>query len=90
MRPHWQVLSKLSNIAADKSNDSGYPVRMQPILAHLKLLTDKALKRGDRQAASLANSLGSYQNLIADYESARPYIEQALAIRKKVLGEEHP
>ena len=36
------------------------------------------------------NNLGLLLKLQGDYAAARPYYERALAIRKKVLGEEHP
>jgi tetratricopeptide (TPR) repeat protein len=76
--------------AANIVNNNGYPVRMLPLLVHLRVLTDQALKRGDRIAAGLANSLGYYLQMVADNAGARPYYEQALAINRKVLGEEHP
>jgi tetratricopeptide (TPR) repeat protein len=83
-------VEKAVSSAASDANISGYPSRMRPVLAHLKYLTDLALKRGDEQAANIANNLGYYLEVIADYAGARPYYEQALAIRRKVLGEEHP
>ena len=76
--------------AAKIVNNSGYSSRMLPQLAHLRVLTDQALRRRDKIAADLANSLGNYLQMVADYAGARPYYEQALAIRRKVLGEEHP
>ena len=76
--------------AANIVDNSGYPARMLPLLAHLRAITDQALQRRDKIAADLANSLGYYLQMIADYISARPYYEQALAINRKVLGEEHP
>jgi tetratricopeptide (TPR) repeat protein len=76
--------------AAEEANNSGYPARMLPVLAHLKYLTDQALKRNDAQAARLANEFGYYLDAIADYPGARPYYEQAVVIKRKVLGEEHP
>jgi tetratricopeptide (TPR) repeat protein len=76
--------------AAVDANRSGYPARMRPVLAHLKHLTDQALKERDKQAARLANELGYYLEVIADYPVARSYYQQALAINRKVLGEEHP
>ena len=83
-------VEKAVDYAARNANHSGYPARMQPLLAHLKFLTDQALARGDEQAAGLANSLGFYAVGIGDYTGARPYFEQALEIRRKALGEQHP
>ncbi len=64
--------------------------RMPMILPHLKYLTDKALVRKDTLAARLANELGYYLDVVSDYEGARSYYRQALAINRRVLGEEHP
>ena len=83
-------VEKAVNNAASEANKSGNPDHMQPILVHLKQLTDQAIKRGDEQAARLASNLGYYLDTIADYAGARSYYEQALAINKKVLGEQHP
>ncbi len=92
-RPIEAALQADEQAVSDKAyeaNESGYPSRMQPLLAHLKYLTDRALKREDERSAALAINLGYYLRMIADYAGARPYYEQALAIRRKVQGEEHP
>jgi len=78
------VLSTVSDI-----HKSGDPGKIQQILMHLKQLTDQAIKRGDTLAAGLANNLGYYLEEITDYPGARYYYEQALAIYRKSLGEEH-
>lgn len=57
---------------------------------HLRFVADQALEREDETGADLCNALGYHLNAIGDYDPARPYLEQALEIRKKVLGEEHP
>ena len=82
-------VEKAVDNAAIDANNSGYPVRMLPLLSHLKHITDQALKREDQQAARLANALGYYLDMIADYASAQPYYERALAINKKILGDEN-
>ncbi len=92
-RPIEAALQADEQAVSDKAyeaNESGYPSRMQPLLAHLKYLTDRALKREDERSAALAINLGYYLDMIADYAGALSYLEQALAIHKKVLGEEHP
>jgi CHAT domain-containing protein/Tfp pilus assembly protein PilF len=40
--------------------------------------------------ASSLNNLGTQLLLLEDLTGARPYLEQALAIRRRVLGENHP
>ena len=82
------VEEEISNVASE-ANQSGYPFRMQDVLAHLRFLADRGLSREDELAARLANELGYYLNTIADYIGARLYLEQALTIRRKLLGEEH-
>gem|GEM_PF-559213 len=76
--------------SAIAANQSGYPARMRPLLVHLKLLTDQALKNKNKRAARLADELGYYLEANADYPGARSYYLQAMEINRKVLGEEHP
>ena len=38
----------------------------------------------------MCNGLGYHLNAIGDLSAARPYYEQALAIRRQVLGDQHP
>jgi len=76
--------------AAAASDQSGNPFRVWPILAHMGYITDHALLRGDRLATRLAGYFGVCLYMIADYASAKPYYEQALAINRRVLGEENP
>jgi tetratricopeptide (TPR) repeat protein len=50
-----------------------------------------ARELGDRRGEGKALfNLGNIYAALGDYVGARPYYEQALAIRRKVLGEEHP
>ena len=84
-----QVEQAVSAATSD-ANKSGDHARMQPLLTHLKHLTDQALKRMDEQAAKLSSNLGYYLGTIADYSGAQLYFEEALKIRRNVLGEEHP
>jgi tetratricopeptide (TPR) repeat protein len=48
------------------------------------------LKVADKATAGLLNKLGLYFFCIAEYQNAKPVLEQTLEICRKVLGEEHP
>jgi tetratricopeptide (TPR) repeat protein len=76
--------------SANAINAAGYPVLMQPILAHLRHATERASARADVQAATLCNNLGSYLWMIGDYAAAQPLLERALAIYEHTLGPQHP
>jgi tetratricopeptide (TPR) repeat protein len=52
-------------------------------------LADAAQERADEQAAQLCHELAYYLWMHGAYDQARLYCEQALAIRKNVLGSEH-
>jgi tetratricopeptide (TPR) repeat protein len=75
---------------ANRRNNAGYPAPLLAWQAHLRHLTDSALPRADETAAGLANTLGFHLHMVSDYEGARSYFQQALAIRQKVLGPAHP
>ena len=75
---------------ANVINAAGYPALMQPILAHLRHATERALERADEPAATLGNNLGFYLQMLGDYATAWPLYERALAIREQVLGLQHP
>lgn len=53
----------------------------------LRYVTDRALKRQDSLAASLANYLGRHFIDGLEYAEAEPYLAQALSIRQTLLGE---
>jgi hypothetical protein len=92
-QPHdeaLQAVKRVVDLSASDTNMSGYPSEMQPLLAHLQHLADRASRQEDEWSASLVNNLGMHLSMIADYTRARPYLEQALSIRKKALGGEHP
>lgn len=56
-------------------------------ISHLRYVTDRALKRQDALAASLANYLGRHLTEIQEFAQAEPYLTQALQIRQTLLGE---
>src|SRR5262249_54233658 len=75
---------------ADQLNGEGLPVSLLVLQRHLRTVTDRAMMRDDEWAAGLCSVLDYYLSMIGEYHGARPYAERALAIRRKVLGEEHP
>ena len=64
------------------------PLRMWDI--HLYHLTGIALSRQDARAADLCHALAVYLQLSGKYAEAQSYFEQALVIRRRVLGGAHP
>ncbi len=83
------VEQALIEVASDL-NKKGYSAPLLAILSHLRYVTEIALPRADNMSANLASSLGNLLTFISDYINARPYVEQALTIREKVLGSNHP
>ncbi len=76
--------------AAIRINISGLPGELLVWQPHLRVATDRAMQRQDEVSAGLCNELGFHLESVGEYESARPYYEQALEIYKTVLGAEHP
>ena len=66
-------------------NKAGDPRPLALWRNHLKWVTDHADPETER-AGSLFINLGFHYKVIGDYNTARPYYKQALAIKKKVLG----
>src|SRR5206468_6420191 len=65
--------------------------KLPPMLVpHIRSAADDAVGRGDAQAAMLCSAVAEDLIKNGDYASARPYSEQALAIRERVLGPDHP
>ena len=56
---------------------------------HLRFVTENALENETEISASLSHALAYHLKMIADYAGAENYYDKALAIRKKVLGENH-
>ncbi len=75
---------------AARINKAGYPAPLQAWQSHLRAVTNRARAREDERGARLCNELGKHLWRIGDYVGAQLYFEWALAIRQKVLGEEHP
>ena len=71
-------------------NSKGYPAPMRALQQHIRLITQVALERKDKIAADLCTQLSIHLQMIGSYAEAQYFIEQALAIQQKVLGEEHP
>jgi len=75
---------------ARRINSTGYPSGLLEWQPHLRMVTDRAQKRGDERGSSLSSVLGYHLHAIGDYPGAYPNFQQAFEIRRKVLGEEHP
>src|SRR6266567_5715682 len=75
---------------ARRLNDEGYPLPMLVLQPHLRVMIKVALKREDERAAALSNELGRHLRMVGAYNEAQSYMEQALEIRQKALGAEHP
>lgn len=75
---------------AARLNNAGIPGPLLAWQGHLRHVAVVAGEREDEMAGLLLNELGSHLHMIAEYEAARPYLEQALAIFGKALGPEHP
>ena len=75
---------------ASEANESGYPQQVAPYNPHLRSVAEPCQSGFPEKAATLWNSLGYSLQMAGDYPAARPYYEQALAIHREVLGEQHP
>ncbi|HEY0602351.1 MAG TPA: toll/interleukin-1 receptor domain-containing protein, partial [Herpetosiphonaceae bacterium] len=71
-------------------NARGYPAPLLALQPHLRAITNAALEQRDANAAALANEFAYHLQLIGAYAEAQGYYEQALTIRQRVLGPEHP
>lgn len=71
-------------------NENRLPMPMLALQNHLRTVTDAALRRADVQAAELSAVLGWQFVLLSAMDEAQRYLEQALAIRERLLGEQHP
>jgi tetratricopeptide (TPR) repeat protein len=75
---------------AEKINEAGFPKVMEPFLAHLQTLAERAEVRESQKAGSLFDNAGYHFNTIANYSAARAAYERALAIDEKSFGADHP
>ncbi|HEY6311962.1 MAG TPA: tetratricopeptide repeat protein [Streptosporangiaceae bacterium] len=57
---------------------------------HLRVLTDRALARGDLAAAALGNLLGLYLQRRSDRDAAVRYLRRALEIKEGLFGVDSP
>jgi tetratricopeptide (TPR) repeat protein len=57
---------------------------------HLKILTDRALLRGDLISAALGNTLGLYAERRGDRDTSVPYLQHTLEIRERLFGVDSP
>ncbi len=84
------LVKSLSELAG-KANNSGFPQQFLPFLTHVRAAAGAAREAGQlEEPARLWNNLGYHFDMVGEYAAARPYYEQALAIRREALGEKHP
>ncbi|HEX6290566.1 MAG TPA: FxSxx-COOH system tetratricopeptide repeat protein [Herpetosiphonaceae bacterium] len=74
---------------ADALNEQRNPRPVLAIQPHLRFITDAAQQRANARTAGLCNALGYHLWLLGVYPEAQGYLEQALAIRQRVLGDDH-
>ena len=84
------VEQALMTALSGRVEHAGYLGPLPTLAAHLRHVTDRARPRRDTTAASLCNQLGYYLHERGDYPAARNYLQEALAIRRRLLGPEHP
>jgi tetratricopeptide (TPR) repeat protein len=75
--------------AASAARQRGVVANMLPLLPHLRQVLGYAAWLEREKVALLASWLGKLYQDTGDHPAARPYLEQALAIRGEVLGEKH-
>jgi tetratricopeptide (TPR) repeat protein len=75
---------------AASANVLGDPRPLLTWQVHLRHVTEAARERADERGVGLCEEIGHFLHTVGDYGGARPYFEQALAIREHMLGPEHP
>ena len=87
------VLRELGKVLRSKiviANKSGFPGKAIPYQPHIQTVGTALNDIEPATTASLWNNLGYLLDSMGDYFAAHPYYEQALALRRQVLGEKHP
>ena len=84
------VVEKQVNEKASDLNGTGDPRPLAAWLEHLIAVTARATPRRDKRAGGLCNALGYHLDMVGAYAAAQGYYEQALDIRREVLGERAP
>jgi tetratricopeptide (TPR) repeat protein len=75
---------------AERLLNAGYPDPLLALHPHLQAAGAAAQPREDERTACLAMTLGDALYLLGDYAGAQPPYARALALRKRVLGPDHP
>lgn len=75
---------------AKRINESRNPGPLQAWQVHLRIVVDRAQGRVDTHVANLCHVLGNHLLQVGDYDQAKVYIDKVVAIRQKILGQEHP
>ncbi|HEX6290582.1 MAG TPA: FxSxx-COOH system tetratricopeptide repeat protein [Herpetosiphonaceae bacterium] len=74
----------------DELNASQNPRSVLAVQPHLRWMAGAAQPRADARSAALGNALGYHLWQLGVYPEAQGYLEQALAIRQRLLGPDHP
>jgi tetratricopeptide (TPR) repeat protein/transcriptional regulator with XRE-family HTH domain len=74
----------------DRLNEQRNPRPLLGIQPHLGFIAEAAHGRQDARAAGLSHALGFHLLELGCYAEAQDYLEQAVAIRQRVLGMDHP
>ncbi|HEX6287740.1 MAG TPA: FxSxx-COOH system tetratricopeptide repeat protein [Herpetosiphonaceae bacterium] len=75
---------------ADDLNKRRNPRPLLAVQPHLRFIMEAAQPRSDARSAGLYNALGEHVWQLGAYPEAQGYLEQAIAIRQRVLGIHHP
>ncbi len=89
VRATQQAVEQVVFDEMQRTDRVGYPLPLLARQVHLRSVVDLAHQREDERSADLCMELSAYLWQISEFEDARPYCEQALAIRLKLFGEDH-
>ncbi|MBN1138322.1 MAG: tetratricopeptide repeat protein [Anaerolineae bacterium] len=87
--PLAAVAVAVSNLASE-AWETGLPMRVAPLGAHLWAVAEAAEGPGLEEAGTLWGNVGCHLHDVAEYAGARAALERALRIDKAALGPEHP
>jgi tetratricopeptide (TPR) repeat protein len=84
------AVEQIVDMLAIQANKTKVPQAMRLVLPHLRHLVQQAAGREDEMVARLHNNLDYYLGMTGAYQEALFHSKQALMIRERVLGADHP